>query len=54
MQNALKGAILQVMTENSNVNAVMLEALQHTTVLAAVDQLAAVQNGQNNEIATVP
>ena len=53
MQNALKGAILQAMTENSNANAVTLQALQHTTVVAAVDQPIAVQNGQNNDITTV-
>ena len=42
------------MTENSNVNAATQQALQRTTVVAAVDQPAAVQNGQNNEITTVP
>ena len=40
MQNASKGAILQAMTENSNVNAATLQALQHTTVVAAVDRLS--------------
>ena len=54
MQNASKGAILQATTKNSNVNAATLQALQHTTVVAAVDRPAAVQNGQNNEITTVP
>ena len=54
MQNASKGVILQATTKNSTVNAVILQALQHMTVLAAVDRPAAVQNGQNNEITTVP
>ena len=54
MQNATKGAILQAMTENSTVKAAMLQALQHTRVVAAVDRPAAVQNGQNNKITTVP
>ena len=53
MQNTLKGAILQVKTKNSNENAVILQVLQHTTVVAAVDQPAAVQNSQNNEITTI-
>ena len=54
MQNTLKGAILQATTENSTVNAAILQALQCTTVVAAVDQPAAVQNGKNNEITIVP
>ena len=54
MQNASKGAILQVITENSTVNAATLQALQRTTVVAAVDRPAAVQNGQNKKITTVP
>ena len=54
MQNALKGVILQATTENSNVAAVTLQALQCMTVVAAVDQPEAVKNGQNNEITTVP
>ena len=54
MQNASKGAILQATTENSTVNAAILQELQHTTVVAAVDRPAAVKNGQNNEITTVP
>ena len=45
MQNALKRAILQVTTENSNVNAATLQALKYTTVVAAVDLPSAVQNG---------
>ena len=53
MQNASKGAILQAMTENSNVNTAILQALQHTTVVAAVDLPVAVQNGQNNEITNI-
>ena len=53
MQNALKGAILQVTTKNSNVNAMTLQPLQHTTVVPAVDRPTAVQNGQNNKITTV-
>ena len=53
MQNAFKGAILQATTENSNVNAATLQALQHTTVVAAVDGPVAVQNGQNNEITAI-
>ena len=53
MQNALKGAILQVTIENSNVNAAMLQALQCTTVATAVDRLVVVQNSQNNDITTV-
>ena len=54
MQNASKGAILQAKTENSTVNAATLQALQCMTVVAAVNQPAAVQNGQNNKITTVP
>ena len=50
----MKGAILQAMTKNSTINAATLQALQYTAVVAAVDQPAAVQNGQNNEITTVP
>ena len=53
MQNASKGVILQVITKNSNVNAATLQALQCTTVVAAVDQPAAVQNSQNNDITTI-
>ena len=53
MQNALKGAILQATTKNSTVNAVMLQALNHTTVVAAVDQPEVVQNNQNNKITTI-
>ena len=53
MQNALKGAILLETIENSNVNAAILQALQYTTVVAAVDRAAAVQNGQNNEITII-
>ena len=53
MQNASKGVILQVTTKNSNVDAAMFQALQCTTVVAAVDRLEAVKNGQNNEITTV-
>ena len=53
MQNASKGAILQVTTKNSNVNAAILQALQCTIVLAAVDRPAIVQNSQNNETTTI-
>ena len=53
MQNASKGAILQATTENSNVNAAILQALQCTAVVAAVDRLSAVQNSQNNEVITI-
>ena len=53
MQIASKGAILQVTTENSNVNIATLQALQCMTVVATVDQPAAVQNGQNNKIITI-
>ena len=42
------------MTENSNANAVILQALQRPTVVTAVDRPAAVQNSQNNEITTIP
>ena len=45
MQNAPKGATLQAMTENSNVNAMTLQTLQCTIVAAAVDRPEAVQNG---------
>ena len=45
MQNALKGEILQAKTKNSNVNAAILQVLQHRVVVAAVDRLLAVQNG---------
>ena len=41
------------MTENSNVNTAILQALQRTTVVAAVDLPAAVQNGQNNGITNI-
>ena len=44
MQNASKVVILQVITENSNVNAVTLQALQYMIVVAAIDQPAVVQN----------
>ena len=40
MQNASKRAILQAMTENTNVNAATLQALQHITIVAAIDQSA--------------
>ena len=53
MQNSLKRVILQSTTENSNVNIAMLQALQCTTVVAAVDRPEAMQNGQNNEITTI-
>ena len=41
------------MTENSNGNAERLQALQHMTVEAVVDQPAAVQNSQNHDIIPV-
>ena len=37
MPSALNRAILQVTTKNSNVNAAVLQALQYTSVVAAVD-----------------
>ena len=45
---------MQATTKYSIVNAVILQAMQHTTVVAAVDRPTAVQKGQNNEITTVP
>ena len=45
MQSALKIAILQATTKNSNVNAAILQTLQCTIVVAAVDRPAAVHNG---------
>ena len=53
MQNASKGAILQVTTKNSNINAATLQALQHTIVVVVVERPEAVQNNQNNEITTI-
>ena len=44
---------MQETTESSNVNVVMLQALQHMTVVAAIDRPAVVLNSQNNEIATI-
>ena len=41
------------MTENSNVNAAILQALQRMTVVAAVDRPTVLQNGQNSEITTI-
>ena len=41
------------MTENSNIYAVILQALQYTTVAAAVDRPSVAQNSQNNDTATV-
>ena len=52
MQNSSNGVILQAMTENWNINAVVLQALQNTIVIA-IDQLAAEQNDQNNDFTTV-
>ena len=46
MQNDSKGAILQVITNNSNVNAVILQAMEYTTVAEAVYQPVATQNSQ--------
>ena len=37
VQNASKGMILQVTTKSTHINAVALQALQHTKVSAAVD-----------------
>ena len=53
MQNILKELVLQAMTENSNANAAILQALQCTTEAAAVNQPAAMQNGQNNDVKTI-
>ena len=53
VQNALKEAILQAMTKNSNVNAATLQALQCMTVEAPMDRPAAIQNGQNNKITAI-
>ena len=53
MQNALKEVILQATTKNSNVNAATLQALQCTTVVAAVYRSEAVKNNQNNEITII-
>ena len=44
---------MQATTKNSTVNAATLQELQRTTVVAAVDRPAAVQNGQNNKITTI-
>ena len=52
IHNLLSGMILQATSENANLNGATLQTLQHTTV-AAVDQLAAIQNGQNNDSTTV-
>ena len=43
MQNASKGEILQVMTDNVCINAVTLQKLQHM-IVSAVDQLEVVRN----------
>ena len=53
MQSTLKGVILQAPTKNYNVNAVILQALQHKRVVAPVDRPEVVQNSQNNEITTI-
>ena len=52
VNNLSSGMILQATSKNANLNGATLQALQHTTV-AAVDQLAAMQNGQNNDSTTV-
>ena len=41
------------MTKNVFENAAILQALQYTTVSAAVDQPEAVKNGKNNNVTTI-
>ena len=52
MQNSLNGVVLQVTTENANVNAATMQVLQRMTIVA-VDQPAAAQNSQNNNPTTI-